>query len=78
MPIDPSAIGKTGDAITVAVHDPFAPFPLDDIRRVTGVDVVRVVAPRSHVERVNRTFYDLQTSLVSPPIPTRWLLDCSC
>ena len=57
------AIGKTGDAITIAVHDPFAPFPLDDIRRVTGVDVVRVVAPRTDVERVNKSFYDLQTSL---------------
>jgi general secretion pathway protein E len=57
------AIGKTGDKITVAVHDPFRPFPADDIKRVTGLDVERVLATRSDVERVNKGFYDLQTSL---------------
>ena len=41
------AISKTDDKITVAVHDPFAPFPVDDIKRVTGLDVERVVATRS-------------------------------
>jgi len=57
------AIAKTDDKITVAVHDPFAPFPADDIKRVTGLDVERVVATRSDVETVNKGFYDLQTSL---------------
>jgi general secretion pathway protein E len=57
------AISKTGDKITIAIHDPFAPFPLDDIRRVTGLDVERVLATRSDVERINKGFYDLQTSL---------------
>jgi general secretion pathway protein E len=57
------ALSKSTEKITVAVHDPFAPFPLDDIRRVTGLDVERVVATRSDVEKINKGFYDLQTSL---------------
>src|SRR6266702_2329395 len=57
------AIGKTIDKITVAVHDPFAPFPLEDIKRVTGLDVDRVVATRSDVETINKGFYDLKASL---------------
>jgi general secretion pathway protein E len=57
------AISKTAEAITVAVHDPFAPFPAEDITRVTGLQVQRVVATRSDVEAINRGFYDLQTSL---------------
>jgi general secretion pathway protein E len=57
------AISKTADKITLAVHDPFAPFPTDDVRRVTGLDVERVVATRSDVERINKGFYDLKASL---------------
>jgi len=57
------AISKTAERITVAVYDPFAPFPVEDIRRVTGLDVDRVVATRSDVETVNKGFYDLSTSL---------------
>src|SRR5881275_258042 len=30
------AIAKDDEKLTVAVHDPFAPFPIDDIKRVTG------------------------------------------
>ena len=57
------AIAKTADRITVAVHDPFAPFPAEDIKRVTGLDVDRVVATRADVEAVNKGFYDLKSSL---------------
>ena len=57
------AIGKTIDKITIAVHDPFAPFPLEDIKRVTGLDVDRVVATRGDVETINKGFYDLKASL---------------
>ncbi|HEY2942572.1 MAG TPA: ATPase, T2SS/T4P/T4SS family [Vicinamibacteria bacterium] len=57
------AISKSEEKITVAVYDPFAPFPADDIKRVTGLDVERVVATRSDVETINKGFYDLQTSL---------------
>jgi general secretion pathway protein E len=57
------AISKTATAITVAVHDPFAPFPAEDIKRVTGLEVTRVVATRADVEAINRGFYDLKTSL---------------
>jgi len=57
------AISKTEKTITVAVHDPFAPFPADDIKRVTGLSVERVVATRSDVETINKGFYDLKTSL---------------
>jgi general secretion pathway protein E len=57
------ALSKSGNQITIAVHDPFAPFPREDIERVTGLEVVRVVATRADIERINKTFYDLQTSL---------------
>ena len=57
------AIAKTANRITVAVHNPFAPFPAEDIKRVTGLDVDRVVATRTDVEAVNKGFYDLKSSL---------------
>jgi general secretion pathway protein E len=57
------AIAKTQERITIAVHDPFAPFPFEDVRRVTGLEVDRVVATRSDVESVNKGFYDLKSSL---------------
>jgi general secretion pathway protein E len=57
------AIGKTADKITIAVFDPFAPFPLEDIQLVAGLQVERVVATRSDVETINKGFYDLKTSL---------------
>jgi general secretion pathway protein E len=57
------AISKTASAITIAVHDPFAPFPHEDVKRSTGLDVERVVATRSDIETVNKGFYDLKTSL---------------
>jgi general secretion pathway protein E len=57
------AISKSDSAITIAVHDPFRPFPEEDIKRVTGLEVERVVATRTDVETVNRGFYDLKTSL---------------
>jgi general secretion pathway protein E len=59
------AISKSATTLTVAVHDPLTPFPNDDIRRVTGLDVERVVATRSDVEALNRAFYGLKTSLKS-------------
>ncbi|PYQ47495.1 MAG: type II secretion system protein E [Acidobacteria bacterium] len=57
------AIGKSANTITVAVHDPFAPFPAEDIARVTGLAVDRVVATRTDVETINKGFYDLKASL---------------
>jgi general secretion pathway protein E len=57
------AIAKTDERITIAVHDPFAPFPFEDVKRVTGLEVDRVVATRSDVETVNKGFYDLKASL---------------
>jgi general secretion pathway protein E len=59
------AISKTAEKITVAVYDPFRPFPTEDIKRVTGLDVERVVATRSDVETINRGFYDLKASLTT-------------
>jgi general secretion pathway protein E len=59
------AIARTADKVTIAVHDPLAPFPLDDIRQVTGLDVERVVATRTDVETINKSFYDLKTSLTT-------------
>ncbi len=57
------AIAKTDEGLIVAVHNPFAPFPYEDIKRVTGLDVERVVATRSDVESINKGFYDLKSSL---------------
>jgi len=57
------AIAKNGDRITIAVHNPFAPFPYEDVKRVTGCQVDRVVATRNDVEAVNKGFYDLKSSL---------------
>jgi general secretion pathway protein E len=57
------AINKTDTTVTVAVFDPFAPFPVEDIMRVTGLRVERVVATRGDIETVNKGFYDLKTSL---------------
>ena len=59
------AISKTTEKITVAVYDPFRPFPTEDITRVTGLAVERVVATRSDVETINRGFYDLKASLTT-------------
>jgi general secretion pathway protein E len=59
------AISKTESTITVAVYNPFTPFPEEDIKRVTGLEVARVVATRSDVETVNKGFYDLKASLTS-------------
>ncbi len=58
------AIAKTDQKLTVAVHDPFAPFPSDDIKRVTGLLAIeKVVATRSDIDAVNKGFYDLKASL---------------
>jgi general secretion pathway protein E len=57
------AIAKAADRITIAVHNPFAPFPAEDIKRVTGLDAERVVATRGDVEAINKGFYDLKSSL---------------
>jgi general secretion pathway protein E len=59
------AIAKTETTITVAVHDPFAPFPAEDVKLVTGLDVERVVATRTDVETINKGFYDLKASLTT-------------
>ena len=69
------AISKNATTLTVALHDPLAPFPMDDIRRVTGLDVERVVATRSDVEALNRAFYGLKTSLKSAEkqLASSWL-----
>ena len=60
------ALAKTDEKLTVAVHDPFAPFPSDDIKRVTGLLAIeKVVATRSDIDAVNKGFYELKTSLKS-------------
>src|SRR5262245_58196034 len=57
------ALSKTDTTITVAIYDPFRPFPTEDIKLVTGLDIEKVVATRSDIEGVNKGFYDLKTSL---------------
>jgi general secretion pathway protein E len=69
------AISKSATTLTVAVQNPLAAFPSDDIRRVTGLEVERVVATRSDVEALNRAFYGLKTSLRSAEqqLASSWL-----
>jgi general secretion pathway protein E len=57
------ALSKTATTLTIAVHDPLAPFPDSDIKSVTGLDIERVVATRSDIEAVRKNFYELRTSL---------------
>jgi general secretion pathway protein E len=57
------ALSKTATTLTIAVHDPVAPFPDADIKSVTGLEIERVVATRSDIEAVTKSFYDLRTSL---------------
>jgi len=60
------AIAKSDEKLTVAVADPFAPFPADDIKRVTGLLAIeRVVAARSDIDAIHKNFYDLKSSLKS-------------
>ena len=40
------AIAKTDEKLTVAVHDPFAPFPADDIKRAVFAELDEVAVPR--------------------------------
>src|ERR1051325_1014564 len=70
------AIAKTDDKLTVAVHDPFAPFPLEDIQRVTNLRTIeRVVATRSDVEAIIKSFYELGSSLktAEKQLSAQWL-----
>jgi general secretion pathway protein E len=70
------AIAKDDQKLTVAVHDPFAPFPVDDIKRVTGLRAIeRVMATRSDIEAINKGFYDLKSSLktAEKQLSARWL-----
>jgi general secretion pathway protein E len=57
------AIAKNDEKLVVAVADPFAPFPADDIKRVTGLAIEKVVATRSDIESINKGFYELKTTL---------------
>jgi general secretion pathway protein E len=58
------AIARSDQKLTVALYDPFAPFPEEDIKMVTGlIAIEKVVATRSDIEAVNKSFYELKTSL---------------
>src|SRR5947207_15243814 len=46
------AISKNATTLVVAVQDPLAPFPIDDIHRVTDLVVVTVMAPRISLEEI--------------------------
>jgi general secretion pathway protein E len=72
------AIAKTDEKLTVAVHDPFAPFPIDDIKRSTGLRAIeRVVATQSDIEAIIKTFYELGSSLktAEKQLAAQWLPD---
>jgi len=70
------AIAKTEEKLTVAVHDPFAPFPIDDIKRVTGLRAIeKVVATQSDIEAIVKSFYELGSSLktAEKQLSAQWL-----
>src|SRR3954469_3253762 len=70
------AIAKTDEKLTIAVQDPFAPFPVDDIRRSTGLRVIeRVVATQSDIEAIIKSFYELGSSLktAEKQLSAQWL-----
>ena len=70
------AIAKTDEKLTVAVYDPFAPFPIDDIKRVTGLRAIeRVVATQSDIEAIIKSFYELGSSLktAEKQLSAQWL-----
>jgi general secretion pathway protein E len=58
------ALSKTDGKLIVAVHDPFAPFPAEDIKNVTGLlEIERVVSTRSEIDAIHKSFYELKSSL---------------
>jgi general secretion pathway protein E len=58
------ALSKENGRLVVAVDDPFAPFPLEDIKRVTGLlEIERVVATPSEIAAIHKSFYELKSSL---------------
>src|SRR4051812_12202744 len=70
------AIAKTDEKLTVAVHDPFADFPIDDIKRVTGLRTIeRVVATQSDIDAIVKSFYELGSSLktAEKQLSAQWL-----
>jgi len=70
------ALAKTDEKLTVAVHDPFAEFPAEDIKRVTGLLAIeRVISTRSDVESINKNFYELKSSLktAEKQLSARWI-----
>ena len=70
------AIAKTDEKLTVAVHDPFAAFPSEDIKRVTGLRTIeKVVATQSDVEAIIKSFYELGSSLktAEKQLSAQWL-----
>src|SRR5213594_3672805 len=53
------ALSKTDGKLVVAVHDPFAPFPAEDIKRVTGIlDIERVVSTYTEITAIHKSFYE--------------------
>jgi general secretion pathway protein E len=72
------AIAKTDEKLTVAVHDPFAAFPIDDIRKMTGLRTIeRVVATQSDIDAIVKSFFELGSSLktAEKQLAAQWLPD---
>jgi len=70
------AIAKTDEKLTVAVHDPFAPFPSDDIKKMTGLRTIeRVVATQSDIDAIVKSFFELGSSLktAEKQLSAQWL-----
>ena len=70
------ALSKGNGKLVVAVHDPFAPFPIEDIQRVTGLlEVERVVSTHSEIAAIHRSFYELKSSLktAEKQLSAQWL-----
>src|SRR6185503_6710670 len=52
-------LARDGSTLTVATSDAFDLAALDDIRMMTGLRVVPVLAPRDEIEKLIKTHYGL-------------------
>ncbi len=57
------AVSKHENTITIAVSNPFDPAPLRDLQQFGGLEIKLVVATQKDIAMVNKSFYDLKSSL---------------
>ena len=56
-------IGKNEDVLTIAISNPFDTVPLEDIKRMTKMDITHVFSSKTDILKVINEFYGLHSSL---------------